>query len=256
MSRLPAVDHLLLVPILLPLLTAAVLLMLGEQRHAARAVLDVASTLLGLARGDRPAARVDAHGATGAVYLPVNWPVPFGIVLVLDRLSALMLVLAAVVGLASLLFALARWHRAGVHFHPLFQIQLMGLNGAFLTGDLFNLFVFFEVLLAASYGLLLHGGGAGARARGPALHRDQPARVAAVPRRRRHALRRHRHAQHGRHGGEAAACPGRRPRPAARGRGHPRRRVPRQGRSLAAQLLAGAGLRRGERAGRGASSPC
>jgi multicomponent K+:H+ antiporter subunit D len=79
---------------------------------------------------------------------------------VLDQLSALMLVLTACIGLASLLYALARWHQAGVYFHVLFQLQLMGLYGAFLTADLFNLFVFFEVLLAASYGLLLHGGGA------------------------------------------------------------------------------------------------
>ena len=64
-----------------------------------------------------------------------------------------------VVALASLLFAIARWDRAGVHFHPLFQLQLMGLNGVFLTADLFNLFVFFEVMLSASYGLLLHGSG-------------------------------------------------------------------------------------------------
>src|SRR5690606_20226459 len=108
--------------------------------------------LLGVAGRDAPAAF--------GVYLPGNWPVPFGIVLVADRLSALMAVLTGCVGLASLLYALARWQNAGVYFHVLFQLQLMGLYGAFLTADLFNLFVFFEVLLAASYGLLLHGGGA------------------------------------------------------------------------------------------------
>ena len=104
--------------------------------------------------------RVQADGpAAFGVYLPGNWSVPYGIVLVADRLSALMAVLAGSVALAALLFALARWQRAGVYFHALFQLQLMGLYGAFLTADLFNLFVFFEVLLAASYGLLLHGGG-------------------------------------------------------------------------------------------------
>ena len=96
---------------------------------------------------------LSAGAATTGVYLLGNWPAPFGIVLVLDRLSALMLVLTSVLALAALVFSLARWHRAGPHFHTLFQLLLMGLNGAFLTGDLFNLFVFFEVLLAASYGL-------------------------------------------------------------------------------------------------------
>jgi multicomponent K+:H+ antiporter subunit D len=101
------------------------------------------------------------RAADGGVtaYLLSNWQAPFGIVLAVDRLAALMLTLTAVLALASLLAAAPRWHRRGAHFHPLFQMQVMGLNGAFLTADLFNLFVFFEVLLIASYGLLLHGGG-------------------------------------------------------------------------------------------------
>lgn len=154
-------QQLVIAPVLLPLVTAAVLLLLGEQRRRAAAALNLASTLAGALLA--VALLLWVHGqdapAAFAVYLPGNWPVPMGIVLVVDRLSALMMVLAGSAGLAALLFSLARWHRAGVHFHPLFQLQLMGLYGAFLTADLFNLFVFFEVLLAASYGLLMHGGG-------------------------------------------------------------------------------------------------
>lgn len=94
------------------------------------------------------------------VYLLGNWLAPFGIVLVLDQLSALLLLVTAVLALFALLYAISQdTDRQGEHFHVLYQIQLFGLNGAFLTGDLFNLFVFFEVLLLASYGLLLHGGG-------------------------------------------------------------------------------------------------
>ena len=95
-----------------------------------------------------------------AVYLLGGWQAPFGIVLVLDRLSAVMLMLNAVLALTSLVYALARWKKMGPHFQSLFQFLIMGINGAFLTGDLFNLFVFVEVLLAASYGLVLHGLGA------------------------------------------------------------------------------------------------
>jgi multicomponent K+:H+ antiporter subunit D len=152
---------LVVAPVLLPLVTAALLLLLGERRRTVAAALNVAATLVGLLLALLLLQWVDQRDAPSAfgVYLPGNWPVPVGIVLVVDRLSALMMVLAGCAGLAALLFSLARWHRAGVHFHPLFQLQLMGLYGAFLTADLFNLFVFFEVLLAASYGLLMHGGG-------------------------------------------------------------------------------------------------
>jgi multicomponent K+:H+ antiporter subunit D len=94
------------------------------------------------------------------VYYLGNWPAPFGIVLVLDRLSAMMVALTAVLALTVQLYAIGTdWDARGKHFHALFQFQLMGICGAFLTGDAFNLFVFFEVLLIASYGLMIHGAG-------------------------------------------------------------------------------------------------
>lgn len=153
-------DHLVILPVVLPLVTGALLLLFDERRHLLKAMINfisvaalaaIAMMLMRLADSST------ADGiATSRTYLLANWPAPFGIVLVLDRLSALMLLLTAVLALAALVFSFARWDRAGPHFHTLFQLLLMGLNGAFLTGDLFNLFVFFEVLLAASYGLVLH----------------------------------------------------------------------------------------------------
>ncbi|GAB3655981.1 monovalent cation/H+ antiporter subunit D [Ramlibacter alkalitolerans] len=157
---LPALAHLVVAPVLLPLATAALLLVVGDRWRRAKAGINALSMTASLLLAAWLLAGTAAGTGNVAVYLPGNWPVPFGIVLVLDPLAAGMLLLAACGGLAALLFSLARWHRASVHFHSLLQLQLMGLNGAFLTGDLFNLFVFFEVLLAASYGLLLHGGGA------------------------------------------------------------------------------------------------
>ncbi|MCW5660357.1 MAG: monovalent cation/H+ antiporter subunit D [Burkholderiaceae bacterium] len=152
-------NHIVVAPVLLPLATAALMLLLGEGRRSLKAAVNLASTAAGLALAVVLWIWVDARDAP-VVYSPGNWPVPFGIMLVADRLSTLMAVLAGSVGLAALLYATARWQHAGAYFHVLFQLQLMGLHGAFLTADLFNLFVFFEVLLAASYGLLLHGGGA------------------------------------------------------------------------------------------------
>ena len=82
------------------------------------------------------------------VYRLGNWPAPFGIVLMLDRLSALMLLLTAILAVTVQLYGIGSgWDRKGWHFHSLWQFQLMGLNGAFLTADAFNLFVFFEILL-------------------------------------------------------------------------------------------------------------
>lgn len=156
--------HLVAAPILVPMATAALMLLLGEQRRRTKAALTVLSGLVGLVaalallRWVNAADTGSGPGSIG-VYLAGNWRAPFGIVLVADRLSTLMVALTGVVAFAVSIYSTSRWDRAGVHFHPLLQLQLMGLNGAFLTGDLFNLFVFFEVMLAASYGLLLHGSG-------------------------------------------------------------------------------------------------
>lgn len=152
-------SHWLIVPVALPALMAAFIVTAARYDLVLQRVFSLASTaaLLAVAAGLW-------HLASDGVprpYLLGNWPAPFGIVLVLDRLSALMLLLTAVLAAAVALYAAASgWDRRGRHFHALFQFQLMGLNGAFLTGDIFNLFVFFEVLLIASYGLVLHGAGA------------------------------------------------------------------------------------------------
>ncbi|WP_226507279.1 monovalent cation/H+ antiporter subunit D [Pseudomonas sp. MWU16-30317] len=156
MSLMPT---LIIVPVLLPLLTAAVMLLLGEKHRPLKAQINLLSTVAGLLTAVLLMLQVQQGSSSIGVYLPGNWEAPFGIVLVADRLAALMMVLTGIIASCALLFAMARWDRAGASFHAMFQIQLMGLYGAFLTGDLFNLFVFFEVLLAASYGLMLHGSG-------------------------------------------------------------------------------------------------
>ena len=150
-------EHLLIVPIVLPLAAGAAMLLVDERRLALKAAMGVAATLVLVAAAVALVQAVDASATQ--VYRVGDWPAPFGIVLAADRLAAVMVLLASVLGFTSLVFSTARWHRAGPRFHALVQFLLMGVNGAFLTGDLFNLFVFFEVLLAASYGLALHGSG-------------------------------------------------------------------------------------------------
>jgi multicomponent K+:H+ antiporter subunit D len=152
-------NHWIVAPILLPAIVAA-LALLGMRRKlrlgrvvalgSCLSLVVISVTLL-----------IQADTGTVQTYAVGDWPAPYGIVLVLDRLSALMLVLTSVLATLVLVHVIATdLDRRGWHFHPIFQFQLLGLNGAFLTGDLFNLFVFFEVLLIASYGLMLHGQGA------------------------------------------------------------------------------------------------
>jgi multicomponent K+:H+ antiporter subunit D len=149
-------NHLPIVPVLLPLIAGSVLLLSTRWPVTARHSFGLASVVAQLAVA--VALFVMVADGSVRVYALGGWAPPFGIVLVVDRLAAALLVLTGIVACASLLYAVARERESsGPRFHALFQFQLLGIQGAFLTGDLFNLFVFFEVLLIASYALLLHG---------------------------------------------------------------------------------------------------
>ncbi|MGB5833503.1 MAG: monovalent cation/H+ antiporter subunit D [Thiohalocapsa sp.] len=152
-------DHLVIAPLLVPLLAGILLVLMRGSATPLRRNLSmlgvqilfaVSLTLL-----------LNVLNGQLLVYQLGDWSAPFGIVLVADRLSAMMVSLTSILAVLVMLHAIHGSDRKGRQFHVLFQFQLFGINGAFLTGDLFNLFVFFEVLLIASYGLLLHGGGAG-----------------------------------------------------------------------------------------------
>ncbi|WP_313054436.1 monovalent cation/H+ antiporter subunit D [Pseudomonas lopnurensis] len=150
-------NHALILPVLLPLFMGALLLLAHGMGKPTKRLLSLAATwaLVPLAvwlllLADDGQLRIYALG---------NWQPPFGIILMLDRLSALMLLVTAVLAGFAALYASRGDDERGPNFHALYQFQLLGINGAFLTGDLFNLFVFFEILLISSYALLLHGHG-------------------------------------------------------------------------------------------------
>jgi len=152
-------NHWLVLPIVLPAMLAPFIVLAMRHDLVLQRVFSIAGSfaLLGISIG----LMMQAASGPPQVYQLGNWVAPFGIVLVLDRLSALMVLLTSLLAVIVALYATgSNWDARGRHFHALFQFQLMGINGAFLTGDIFNLFVFFEVLLIASYGLMLHGGGA------------------------------------------------------------------------------------------------
>lgn len=89
-----------------------------------------------------------------------NWIAPFGITFVIDVFSAVMLVMAGLIGLMVMIYSLAAIDekRAAFGFYPLTLVLLMGVCGSFSTGDIFNLFVWFEVMMMASFVLIALGG--------------------------------------------------------------------------------------------------
>ena len=151
-------------PVLLPLLGAAAALLVGGRRPRTQRVLSI--LVLSAVLVVSGALLVLADGEGAAAVSVGDWPVPLGISLVVDRLSALMLVVAATVALGVLVFAVGQGAADGDEetpisiFHPTFLVLIAGVANAFLAGDLFNLYVGFEILLTASYVLLTLGGSA------------------------------------------------------------------------------------------------
>lgn len=151
------IQHLASLPVLLPMLAAVLLLLppCGKSVNARRlissvmAVITFIVTILLL---------LHVKNTGIVVYAIGNWSAPFGIVIVADMLSTLLVSLTAFLGLGVVLYSCAGDDEKGGFFHPLVHFLILGVNGAFLTGDIFNLFVFFEVLLIASYALLMHAG--------------------------------------------------------------------------------------------------
>ena len=151
-------SHWIILPIVLPAFLAPFIVLAARYHIGIQRIISLAGiiALIAIAAG----LTWQASDGTVTLYQLSNWAAPFGIVVVADQLSTLMVLLTAVLAFFVMLYSIGSgWDDRGRHFHALFQFQLMGIMGAFLTGDLFNLFVFFEVLLIASYGLMIHAGG-------------------------------------------------------------------------------------------------
>ncbi|MGI1662635.1 Na+/H+ antiporter subunit D [Palleronia sp. KMU-117] len=146
---------LLSLPLIIPFATAVVAYLLRDR--ASGRWISVLGSLLSLLASGVLMATVLREGVISAQM--GQWAAPFGITLVADLLSAVMVVITAITGLAVAVYALSditeEQERLG--YHALFQVLIAGVTGAFLTGDLFNLYVWFEVMLISSFGLLVLG---------------------------------------------------------------------------------------------------
>ncbi len=149
--------NLLVLPLLIPAVTAALALILWSARPLQRILGLLGATALLITS----LVLLQEVRTEGILTLQAaNWPAPFGITLVADLFSAIMIVLAALMGFAVTIYSLANIdiEREVFGYYPFFNFMLMGICGCFLTGDLFNLYVWFEVMLMASFILLALGG--------------------------------------------------------------------------------------------------
>lgn len=152
--------HIPILPVILPLIVGFILLIVRKNGINTQRTISLISVATLILISIYALSLTTLYG--NMVYTLGNWEAPFGIVLVLDQLSIIMVLITSILAFGALWYSISEnIDIKGAHFHVLFQLQLFGINGAFLTGDVFNLFVFFEILLLASYSLMLHGQGEG-----------------------------------------------------------------------------------------------
>ncbi len=149
-------NHWIAFPVLIPFVFAILIEIVGMRRILLRRAMALVASLGTIAAGAFMVLST-RHGDI-FTYSVGGWESPFGVVLVLDGLSALLVTLTGVVGLFCLLYAMKRHDTKGKFFHFFLQMQVAGICGAVLTGDLFSLFVFFEIMLLSSYNLLVYTG--------------------------------------------------------------------------------------------------
>src|SRR5690625_71727 len=151
------IHHIIISPVVVHLITALVLLAFWRQTVVQR-TLSIAGSLIGLGLS----AKLFREVLTGPILTlnAANWESPFGIVFVADQMSTTFVLLTAIVALAVSIFSATGVSRARIQYGylPIFHFLIMGLNGAFLTGDIFNLYVWFEVIIISSFVLLTIGG--------------------------------------------------------------------------------------------------
>lgn len=149
-------NNIVFFPILLPLLTAVILMFFRNIRT--QKIVSVLSFIVGIGISIYLLSTVHTDGLQ--TLNASNWDAPFGITLVADMLSSILVLTTNIIAFCVLLYSFNTIGsaREKFYYYAVFQLQIVGVNGAFLTGDIFNLFVFFEVMLMSSYVLLVLGG--------------------------------------------------------------------------------------------------
>lgn len=150
-------NNLIILPIIIPFIVGAVLIIFAKQHQLQRVISGITAIFMLLFS---IYLLVFVYQDGTIVLEAGNWEAPFGIVLVADMFATLMVFLTSLLSAACLFFAFKTitTEREKFYFYPFFYFLIVGVNGSFLTGDIFNLFVFFEVMLLASYALIVNGG--------------------------------------------------------------------------------------------------